>query len=87
MRGILKCAKSSSDVDEQKRNKYRLNIANTSMAIVRRMFSIGMGGLATASIPRISIAQQSRLAVGVVGCDDSESRVGAIQLSELRAAA
>ncbi len=111
---------------DEKRNKYRLNIANTSMAIIRRKFSIGMGGLATASIPRIPIAQQSRLAVGVVGggivgasialhlaragvavtvfektklasgatgkslrrgCDDSESRVRAIQLSELQAAA
>ena len=37
------------------------------MAIIRRKFLIGMGGLAAASIPRILIAQQSRLAVGVVG--------------------
>ena len=96
------------------------------MAIIRRKFSIGMRGLATASMPRILIAQQSRLAVGVVGgviagasialhleragvavtvfkkttlasgatskslrrgCDDSESRIRAIQLSELQAAA
>ncbi len=37
------------------------------MAIIRRRFLIGMGGLAAASIPRILIAQQSRLSVGVVG--------------------
>ncbi len=37
------------------------------MAIIRRKFLKGMGGLAVASIPRIVLAQQSRLSVGVVG--------------------
>jgi len=37
------------------------------MAIIRREFLQGMGGLAVASIPRIVLAQQSRLSVGVVG--------------------
>lgn len=37
------------------------------MQIIRRKFLIGMGGLAAASIPRLLLAQQPRLSVGVVG--------------------
>jgi hypothetical protein len=37
------------------------------MSIIRRDFLRGMGGVAIASIPGISIAQSSILSVGVVG--------------------